>query len=154
MRFPPPAVLFRPVGIPSSHLRHVLLTLDEYEALRLVDHSGLDQAAAAVELGVSRATCARILESARRKIADAVVNGCAIKIEGGSYRFARNRYRCFHCGNIWELEFENTLAPEKCPACLGINVIDLAERVGWRGGQGGQNRGRRGFDHPGHRGRR
>ena len=147
VRFPPPAAVFRPIGIPSSHLRHVLISLDEYEALRLVDHNGLDQAAAAVELGVSRATCARILESARKKMADAVVNGCTIRIEGGTYRFSRNRYRCFHCGNMWELELEEAVEPVKCPVCSSPNVVDLAERAGWRHGGGGMG-------HHGRHGRR
>ncbi|MBN1685178.1 MAG: DUF134 domain-containing protein [Spirochaetales bacterium] len=134
VRVPPPVVLFRPIGIPSSQLCQVVLLLDEYEALRLVDHEGMDQSRAAAELGISRATCARILESAHRKIAGAVVNGCAIKIEGGSYRFSRNRLRCLDCGNIWETGFDEIRAALQCPTCGNPNVIDLAERAGQRGG--------------------
>jgi uncharacterized protein len=161
VRFPPPAVLFRPIGIPSSHLRGVVLSLDEYEALRLVDHKGLDQAGAALELGVSRATCARILESARRKLADAVVNGCAIRIQGGSYRFAQNRHRCIDCGNMWESGLDETSGQMKCPVCSSPNVIDLAERAGWRDGprrgppgHGDFSTGRGGMGPRGHRGGR
>lgn len=133
VRVPPPVVLFRPIGIPSSQLCQVVLLLDEYEALRLVDHEGMDHSQAAGELGISRATCARILESAHRKIADAVVNGCAIKIEGGSYRFSRNRYRCLNCGNMWESGLEEHRERLHCPACEDPNVVDLAARAGRRG---------------------
>jgi len=141
VRYPPPVSLFRPIGIPSSQLRQIVLLLDEYEALRLVDHEGMDQAAAAEKLGISRATCARILENAHQKIAEAVVNGCAIKIEGGNYRFWRNRFRCLSCGNIWESEFEENREQILCPVCEDTNVVDLAARVGrhgpaHRGGQG------------------
>lgn len=138
VRFPPPVSLFRPIGIPSSQLCDVVLFLDEYEALRLVDHEGMDQAMAAEELGVSRATCARILESAHGKIADAIVSGCAIRIEGGNFRLGRNRYRCLSCGNVWESGFEAE-RPE-CPECANPNVVDLAARVG-RGGGGGHGHG-------------
>jgi predicted DNA-binding protein (UPF0251 family) len=134
--YPPPAALFRPIGIPSSQLCQVALLLDEYEALRLVDHEGMDQARAAAELGISRATCARILESAHRKVADAMVNGCAIRIEGGHYRFRRNRFRCLNCGTMWESGFEEASGQHECPECEGPNIVDLAARVGRHGGSG------------------
>ncbi len=134
VRFPPPAAFYRPIGIPSSHMGQVVLSLDEYEALRLVDYEGMDQADASVHLGVSRPTCARILESARRKLAEMLVNGSALKIEGGSYRLRANRFRCFDCGSMWETEIgaaaeEN---PQECPHCGSRHLANLAERAGWR----------------------
>ncbi len=144
VRFPPPALLFRPIGIPSSHLGEVVLELDEYEALRLVDHEGMDHSRAADELGISRATCARILESAHRKIADAVVNGCAIRIEGGNYRFRGNRYRCVNCGNVWESGRAESQGGKECPVCEQTNVVDLAARVRAGHGRGGHGRHRGG----------
>jgi len=145
VRVPPPVVLFRPIGIPSSQLKYVVLHLDEYEALRLVDHDGMDQTQAAAQLGISRPTCARILEGAHRKIADAIVNGCAITIEGGNYRFFRNRFRCLNCGNVWESDFEERQERVRCPVCEDLNVIDLAARAGrygptHRGGPGHHGR--------------
>ena len=59
-------------------------TLDEYEALRLADLKGMHQVDAARRLKVSRPTFSRIVESGRKKIADAIVNIKAIKVEGGS----------------------------------------------------------------------
>jgi predicted DNA-binding protein (UPF0251 family) len=59
------------------------MTLDEFEALRLADLEGRYQEAAAAEMHISRPTFSRIIESARKKLADALVNGRAIRIEGG-----------------------------------------------------------------------
>ncbi|RUM87792.1 MAG: hypothetical protein DSZ24_05330 [Thermodesulfatator sp.] len=60
----------------------VRLALDELEALRLADLEGLYQEEAAKRMGVSRATFGRILERARKKVAEALVMGKGIKIEG------------------------------------------------------------------------
>jgi predicted DNA-binding protein (UPF0251 family)/predicted Fe-Mo cluster-binding NifX family protein len=77
------ARLMKPAGIPSRDLEEVLLGFDEAEALRLADLEGLYQEAAARRMGVSRPTFSRIVESARRKTADALLNGKALRIEGG-----------------------------------------------------------------------
>lgn len=69
----------------------VVLTLDEIEAVRLSDLEGLDQDTCAKRMEVSRATYQRILHSARRSIADALVNGKAIEMRGGRYTVADNR---------------------------------------------------------------
>ncbi len=63
----------------------VLLTVDEFEAVRLKDLEGLEQKEAAEKMDVSQPTLHRILESARKKVADAIVNGKEIRIEGGEY---------------------------------------------------------------------
>ena len=73
----------KPAGIPARELPLIRLGLDEAEALRLADLEGLYQEAAARSMGVSRPTFGRILESARRKLADAVLNGKALRLEGG-----------------------------------------------------------------------
>jgi predicted DNA-binding protein (UPF0251 family)/predicted Fe-Mo cluster-binding NifX family protein len=78
----PPRVM-KPAGIPARELEEVILGFDEAEALRLADLLGLYQDAAARSMGVSRQTFGRIIESARRKTADAVLNGKALRIDGG-----------------------------------------------------------------------
>jgi predicted DNA-binding protein (UPF0251 family)/predicted Fe-Mo cluster-binding NifX family protein len=78
----PPRVM-KPAGIPARDLPEVRLGFDEAEAIRLADYEGLYQEAAARSMGVSRQTFGRIIESARRKVADAVLNGKALRIEGG-----------------------------------------------------------------------
>lgn len=79
----PISVIYKPAGIPARELEWVTLHLDEFEAIRLLDHVGLDQEQAAGEMGISRPTVTRIYASARQKIAHALVLGQAICIEGG-----------------------------------------------------------------------
>jgi len=67
-------------------LEAVNLRVDELEAVRLADFEGLYQEAAAEKMHISRQTFGRILESAHKKIADALVNGKALSIEGGDFR--------------------------------------------------------------------
>lgn len=74
---------YKPRGIPLSVLEEVKLTVDEFEAIRLTDLEGLYQADAAEKMNISRQTLGRIVESAHKKIADALVHGKALLIEGG-----------------------------------------------------------------------
>ncbi|HOE00312.1 MAG TPA: DUF134 domain-containing protein [Kiritimatiellia bacterium] len=77
----PTASLFKPAGIPHGALEHVDLSLEEVEALRLADLNGQYQEEAAGHMKISRATFARLCESARRKVADALVHGKALRIQ-------------------------------------------------------------------------
>ena len=74
---------FKPRGIPISQLEEVVLRLDEYEAIRLADYEQLYQEEAAASMNISRQTFGRIIETAHKKIADVLMNGKALKIEGG-----------------------------------------------------------------------
>lgn len=74
---------FKPRGIPLLHLSEVKLGLDEFEAIRLADFEGLYYAEAAKRMGISRATFGRIVSEGRGKIAEALVLGKALKIQGG-----------------------------------------------------------------------
>jgi predicted DNA-binding protein (UPF0251 family) len=75
--------LFKPAGIPAMALEIVVLTLDEVEALRLADALGLYQEQAAARMGISHPTFSRIVGRARAKLADALINGKAMRLEGG-----------------------------------------------------------------------
>jgi len=77
----PDSSYFKPRGIPFVNLEEVFLNLDELEAIRLADLEGLYHEEAAGKMNVSRATFGRILVAARRKVAEAIVNGKALKIE-------------------------------------------------------------------------
>jgi predicted DNA-binding protein (UPF0251 family) len=79
----PVSVLYKPAGIPAASLQWIQLNLDEFESIRLIDQMGLEQEQAAEQMGVSRPTVTRIYASARKKIADALVLGQALRIEGG-----------------------------------------------------------------------
>lgn len=88
---PPGASLFRPADPGQGEGeardgREIVLGLDEFEALRLADHQGLYQEAGALRMGISRQTFARILDEARHKLALVLVEGRALRIEGGPAR--------------------------------------------------------------------
>jgi predicted DNA-binding protein (UPF0251 family) len=68
--------------VPLCELEETELSLDEFESLRLADLEGLYQEDAARRMKISRQTFANIVHEARRKIADALVNGKALKISG------------------------------------------------------------------------
>lgn len=82
---------FKPRGIPMNYLEEIDLEPDEFEAIRLRDLHGFYQEKAAEQMGISRQTFGRILESAHKKIADALINGKAIKINNDS-SYTLNKY--------------------------------------------------------------
>ncbi|MBM4348704.1 MAG: DUF134 domain-containing protein [Deltaproteobacteria bacterium] len=77
----PNAYFFKPRGIPLFRLEEVSLHMDEVEALRLADYEGLYHEDAAQRMKISRATFGRILDQARRKVAEALLKGKALRIE-------------------------------------------------------------------------
>jgi predicted DNA-binding protein (UPF0251 family) len=106
----PVARLFKPGGVPS--VAQVGMALDEFEALRLADLEGLEHAHAARRMGVSRQTFGRILGIAHRKVAQALVLGHALRIEGVSPE-AFARAHCPHCSHPCRA----TKGPAACAAC-------------------------------------
>jgi predicted DNA-binding protein (UPF0251 family) len=84
--FNPNITYFKPRGIPLKDLKEIILAIDEYEAVRLKDLEGLEQEECAKKMNVSQPTFHRLILSARKKIADAIINGKAIKIEGGNFK--------------------------------------------------------------------
>ena len=76
---------FKPIGIPLRQLEECGLSVEGFEALRLADWEGLGMDEAAQHMGVSRHTFGRILRKARRAVAEALVFGRALRIEGGTY---------------------------------------------------------------------
>jgi len=84
----PNITYFKPRGVPLSELEEVVLTVDEFEAIKLSDHDGLYQEEAAVMMNVSRPTFGRVLNSAHGKIAEALVQAKALRIEGGKVEIA------------------------------------------------------------------
>jgi predicted DNA-binding protein (UPF0251 family) len=129
---PPRCGYFKPAGVPISRLEEVVLSVDELEALRLADLEGLYQDDAAARMGVSRPTFARIVEAARRTVAEALVRGRALRIGGGPVAFVGQRqFRCGGCRHEWSLPF-GTGRPEGCPTC-GSEVFGRMD-AGPRGG--------------------
>jgi predicted DNA-binding protein (UPF0251 family) len=80
----PRIVQFSPRGRPGRP-EEVELTMDQFEAVRLADYMGLGQKEAAKSMHISQQTFSRILKKAHRAIANAIISGAAIKIQGGQY---------------------------------------------------------------------
>jgi predicted DNA-binding protein (UPF0251 family) len=87
----PQANYYKPRGVPLRMLECVELTVDELEAVRLADLEGMYQEEAAAKMNVSRQTFGRIVEAAHKKIADALVHGKALSIQGGIVEVAAPR---------------------------------------------------------------
>jgi len=107
VRFLPNVSHFGPVGARGSE--EVVLTVSEFEAIRLKDLDGFDQMKSAKKMNVSQPTFNRILSSARKKVSDALVNGKSIRIEGGAYKMVgRGRLGGFGAGPVGDCV---------CPKC-------------------------------------
>jgi predicted DNA-binding protein (UPF0251 family) len=131
--FQPGVTYFKPAGMRKAELEETVLTVDEFEAVRLKDLEGLDQEKAAEKMKISQPTFHRLVLAARKKIADAIVNGKAIRIEGGHYMIAkRGRGRgfggmvgkcvCVKCGHSEPKERGIPCASIKCPACGSMMI--------------------------------
>lgn len=89
----PGVVYFKPAGIPLRELEEQILTLDEFEALRLADVEGKQHVEAADIMGVSRQTFSRILAHARHTVAACLTSGMAVRIEGGAIQLVGSTKR-------------------------------------------------------------
>ena len=116
-----------------------ILKLEELEAIRLKDLEGLEQGECADKMEVSRPTFQRILLSAREKIADSLVNGKTIHIEGGNFTQNICAVRCTDCGKEWLESIENLESinggSSVCPAC-GSNKVTCSHSCRGRLGHG------------------
>jgi predicted DNA-binding protein (UPF0251 family) len=99
----PPANYYKPAGVPLRELDEVKISVEEFEALRLKDLEGMDQEQCAERMGIARTTFQRILYAARSKIAGALVEGKAIRIEGGEYIMQSRPFKCVRCGREFEV---------------------------------------------------
>jgi uncharacterized protein len=130
----PNVTYFKPRGIPLVDLNEITLTVDEYEAMRLADFEGLYQEEAAEQMHISRATFGRILASVHKKIAGALINGAAIRIEGGVVKMAQKRlFQCSDCEHTWEVPY-GTGRPATCPQCGSANLHRAESDRGPMGG--------------------
>ena len=80
-----------------SEETYVNMSLEEFEAIRLIDHNNLTQEECAVFMGVARTTVQKIYDDARWKISDVLVNGKILKIEGGNYHLCDNMPHGKYC---------------------------------------------------------
>lgn len=107
-------LFFKPAGIRMVDLQKNVINGDEYEALRLADFKGLSHEQAGVSMGVSRQTFGRIIESARKKVSDAIINGKAIEVTSeGPVEISEISYVCRSCDEKWNGKTEEN----DCPSC-------------------------------------
>ena len=124
---------FKPAGISLSSINEINLLVEEAEAIRLKDLESLELEECAAKMRISRTTFSRILDQARQKIADALLNGKSLKIEGGNFEMAVRRFRCLS-GHEWDVPFETMVStpPESCPSCETPSIMPIApEGMGW-----------------------
>ena len=130
----PGSQYFKPRGIPLSILEEINLTIDEFEAIRLADLEGLYQDQAAERMNISRQTFGRVIDSAHKKVAEALVNGKALRIEGGKFEMnAVRKFKCYDCQHTWEVP-HGTVRPADCPSCKSTNIHRAEENSGYAGG--------------------
>lgn len=115
----PEVTVFKPAGVPRAVLAEVVLSVEELEAVRLKDLERLDQEECAVKMRISRPTFQRILSLARKKIADALINGKGLRIEGGNYHLATGKFQCRACFHLFDTPFAVIHRGEEpaCPRC-------------------------------------
>lgn len=118
---PPKMLGFKPYGMPLCRIEPVILKLEEYESIRLVNYDGLMQDEAAKQMNVSRPTFTRIYNKALKQIAKSFVEGKAIEIEGGNYFLEKEWYRCKKCYKLIQ-GMENHL---KCKDCTSFGNNEL-----------------------------
>lgn len=140
----PPCILFKPSGVPARFLDEIVLSLDEFEALRLADLEGLYQEQAAASMNISRPTFGRIIDSARNKTAQALIMGKVLRIEGGEIEMSDSRiFKCRDCQHVWEEPLGGG-RPQECPGCGGARFCrennDTTHANGCGNGRGARKR--------------
>ncbi len=108
----PQVTYFKPVGVPMMNLEEVILRVDEFEALRLKDMEKLEQHDCALRMGVAQSTFQRILTAARHKMVKTLVEGKALRIEGGEINIAGS-FVCRQCSYHHTDKNQNTAASDQ-----------------------------------------
>ena len=117
----PEYTLFVPAGRRKCEIEEILIKVEEFEAMRLKDVEELNQEECAERMHISRQTFQNIIDSARKKIAIALIEGKAINISGGNYTRNVCHFNCISCGNTYEIKYEEDR--ESCPSCGSEKVV-------------------------------
>lgn len=117
----PEFTYFIPAGRRKCETEEILIKVEEFEAMRLKDVEDLNQEECAERMQVSRQTFQNIIDSARKKITIALIEGKAINISGGNYTRNICQYKCISCGNTYEIKYEEDR--RICPSCGSEKVI-------------------------------
>ena len=103
-------------------LSAIILTVDEYETIRLIDKEGLDQEACSDSMQVARTTVQQIYTSARKKLADALVEGRPLRIAGGDFRLCDGENSFCHRGTCFKQQFYQQYSKPKGDSIMRIAV--------------------------------
>lgn len=115
--------LFVPAGENGRRKKDaVVLTVDEYETIRLIDREGFSQEQCGEQMDVSRTTVQAVYTSARRKLADALVGGIALRIEGGDYQLCRGETDCPGCRGCFKRQIRRQYTKPKGENSMRIAV--------------------------------
>ena len=117
----PDVLEFRPSDIKNDKTR-ISLTVDEYETIRLLDKEGYSQEQCAKFMQIARTTVQRIYESARKKIADAIIDGHPLRIEGGDFRICDGQSINCGLGGCYKQELYQKYAKEKGEGIMRVAV--------------------------------
>jgi len=121
---PPKFKGFRPYGCSNGSLGgEIELLYEEYEAIKLADYDGMSHHEACVLMGISRPTFARIYESARRKVAAALVEVKSIKSVYGNATLEGNWFKCAKCFNLFTIPSPETKMA--CPICKHEEIENI-----------------------------
>lgn len=117
-----PAVLEFLPAHPEVQRAPVFLTVDEYETIRLIDREGLSQEACGERMQVARTTVQKIYDSARKKLAEAIVEGAPLHIEGGQFRLCDGKNAGGGCGDCFKRQYHRQYEKQKGDAVMRIAV--------------------------------
>lgn len=127
---------FKPQGIPMTKLEVINLKVEEMEALKLKDMDNLDQKSAAQRMGISRSTFQRLLSSARKKMVSSIIEGKALRVEGGNYipgedvietKCLKGRHHFYVKKGELDAEQEYKLSKVSCPDC-GERLVNFDKK--------------------------
>lgn len=117
----PQTVTFLPGNL-KTKTSEIILTVDEYESIRLIDKEGLSQEQCGDFMQVARTTVQQIYASARKKMANMLVDGLPLRIEGGDYRLCNGGSQARGCSNCYKQKFNQQYAKPKGEAMMRIAV--------------------------------
>lgn len=118
---------YKPYGNRHRRRDHVDLLYEEYEAIKLADYDMMNHQEASVLMGVSRATFARVYESARRKIASALVETREIRSVFGNASFDKSWYLCTACHSRFTVP--EVISNQNCPLCKSENTHLITDTI-------------------------
>ena len=121
VEFVPTITYFKPAGVRMRDLEEVSLGVDEVEALRLKDLLDYEQEDCAKRMNLAQSTFQRILAGARQKVSKALIEGKALRIEGGNFLVSKPVLVCKECGLEWPDQRSGT-KPVRCPSCGSPNI--------------------------------